>query len=156
MNTLWMLIGVSGSGKSTWVKQQGFDNLVMIASTDQLIEEYAASQGLTYSEVFSEYIFEATARMNLAIQEAVREGKDIVWDQTNLNPRSRRHKLKMLNGYTKNAVVFKIPNEVVLAKRLANRPGKIIPENVIQSQIAALREPNVTEGFDSIIFVDNP
>ena len=47
MSTLWMLIGVSGSGKSTWIKQQGFDNSVFIASTDQFVEDYAASQGMT-------------------------------------------------------------------------------------------------------------
>ena len=73
--------------------------------------------------------------MNLAIQEAVRNGKDIVWDQTNLNPRSRRNKLRMLKGYTKNAVVFKIPSENILTERLANRPGKIIPENVINHKL---------------------
>ena len=58
MPTIYMLIGVPASGKSTWVEQNKGNALVI--STDNLIEAYAANLGKTYNEVFKEQIKIAT------------------------------------------------------------------------------------------------
>lgn len=150
MPTLYMLIGVPGSGKTTWIKNNKHNAIV--ASTDDYIEASAAKQGKTYSEVFKDVINYANAQMKQDLQFAIKNDRDIIWDQTNLTVKSRRDKLKSIpNNYRKVAVFFSVPND--LRDRLASRPGKTIPEPVIISMINQLQPPTKEEGFDEIVAV---
>jgi hypothetical protein len=56
----------------------------------------------------------------------------------------------MLPEYYAIAVVFRIPGPEELQKRLANRPGKVIPSDVLQSMIDGWEEPTEDEGFKEI------
>ena len=146
-----MLIGVPGSGKSTWVKNQEFwmSDCIYI-STDKYVEEYAYSVGKTYSEAFEEYMPIAVVRMADAVNAARDAGKDIIWDQTSTTISTRAKKFRMLPEYYAIAVVFRIPKHEELQKRLANRPGKVIPSDVLQSMIDGWEEPTEDEGFKDI------
>ena len=148
---LYMLIGVPGSGKSTWVKNQEFwmSDCIYI-STDKYVEEYAYSVGKTYSEVFEEYMPIAVVRMADAVNAAGAAGKNIIWDQTSTTIATRAKKFRMLPEYYAIAVVFRIPRPEELQKRLANRPGKVIPSDVLQSMIDGWEEPTEDEGFKEI------
>jgi tRNA uridine 5-carbamoylmethylation protein Kti12 len=75
---------------------------------------------------------------------------DIIWDQTSTTVHTRRKKIRMLPEYYKIAVVFRTPDEAELARRLASRPGKNIPEEVMQHMINSWEEPTKEEGFDEI------
>jgi predicted kinase len=77
---------------------------------------------------------------------------DIVWDQTSTTVKSRRRKFKMLTGYHMIAVVFRIPDDNTLAKRLSNRPGKNIPWDVVEKMKSQFVMPTKEEGFDEIWF----
>lgn len=155
MPNLYMLIGPPGVGKSTWVANQMFDwNNTVIASTDNYIDRKAAEHGKTYSDVFKSEIDNATSHMNSSIADAVKNGYNIIWDQTNISAKARKHKLKLIpDSYKKIAVFFQLPDEKELARRLANRPGKNIPDDVMKSMIANTQEPSTDEGFDEIIIV---
>ena len=154
MPTLWMLVGVPGSGKSSWVDQQGFDRDTVIISTDRHIDAEAARQGRTYSEVFKGHIKRATSIMNADLAMAINDGDDIVWDQTNTTAKSRSAKLASVpNTYRKVAVFFPTPEPKELERRLASRPGKHIPWNVLQGMISQLEAPTTDEGFDEVIVV---
>lgn len=124
----------------------------VIASTDQYIEEFAKSSGKTYNEVFKECIAEAEKFMRNDVQNAIAAGHDIVWDQTNVSKVSRNKKLRMIpDHYEKIAVVFPVPDEDELQRRLASRPGKTIPSHVMSSMIANYQMPTLEEGFTEII-----
>ncbi len=153
MPKLWMLIGVPGSGKSTWISRQNFDKkTTVIVSTDNIIDQIAKDQNKTYNEVFKNEIKGATAEMNRILDLAVKNKFDIVWDQTNTTKKARASKLsRVTDDYEKIAVFFRTPPRDVLQKRLASRPGKNIPHNVMQSMISMLEYPEFAEGFDSII-----
>jgi hypothetical protein len=56
----------------------------------------------------------------------------------------------MLPEYYAIAVVFRIPEPQELQKRLANRPGKVIPLEVLDDMIAKWQEPTEEEGFNEI------
>ena len=150
MPTAYILIGIPGSGKSTWIGRQDWSNDCAIASTDNFVEAYARSVNKTYSEVFDSVMKNAVAMMTDTVLKAVDEGKDIIWDQTSTTVGSRKKKLKMLDGYTKIAVVFKIPEEAELARRLKSRPGKHIPDDVMKRMISGFEHPTLEEGFDQI------
>jgi hypothetical protein len=151
---LYVLVGVPASGKSTWAKsQEWFDDCAYV-STDKYVEEWAKTVGKTYSEVFEEYMPVAVAKMAGAVNGARDAGKDIIWDQTSTSIASRAKKFRMLPDYYKIAVVFKTPEKEELARRLASRPGKVIPQNVVEQMAfdLSVEPPTVEEGFDEIWF----
>jgi predicted kinase len=146
-----MLVGVPGSGKSTWVKNQEFwmKDCAYI-STDMWVEMEAERRGVTYSEIFQEYMPKAVELMAIQVELARDKGMDIIWDQTSTTIATRAKKFRMLPEYYAIAVVFRIPEPEELQKRLASRPGKVIPSEVLNDMIAKWQEPTLEEGFNEI------
>ena len=97
MPKLYMLVGVPGAGKSTWIKNHA-DGAAMVLSTDDKIEAAARAQGKTYSEVFKDEIKAATSGMAQDLLRALRDGRDIILDQTNITRKSRKEKLARIPG----------------------------------------------------------
>jgi predicted kinase len=152
MPKCYQLIGVPGSGKSTWVSEQDWALGLTIVSTDPFVEDYARSQGKTYSEVFKDYMPQAVELMAEQVVFAREHGHDIIWDQTSTTVKSRERKFRMLPDYEHIAVVFKTPDAEELNRRLASRPGKIIPPDVVKSMLDNFEMPNEAEGFVQIWF----
>jgi predicted kinase len=151
-----MLVGLPTSGKSTFVNEW-YNNAIatnnrsvidtIILSTDYYIDYYAKQQNKTYNEVFSEYVKEAHRQMDISLSLAIENNKNIIWDQTNLSVKSRRSKLaKIPDTYTKRAAYFPITLEEAL-RRNQTRPGKVIPEYVIESMHKTIEPPTLEEGF---------
>jgi predicted kinase len=154
MPKLFMLVGLPGAGKSTWIRNQTLTDDAIILSTDAYIEDRALAEDKTYSEAFADYIYDATAQLHEDLEYAMQNGKDIIWDQTNLTLRGRREKLdKVMGSYEKIAVVFKTPDDI--AERLMKREstGKIIPVSIFTSMKNTYEPPTRFEGFSRIIEV---
>jgi predicted kinase len=154
MNKLYVLVGVPGSGKSTWIKNQEWAKDIPVVSTDHFVEEYAAKQGKTYSEVFDEYMPIAVRLMANQVEICKANGLDIIWDQTSTTLASRKRKFNMLPDYHAIAIVFKTPEKEELTRRLAGRPGKTIPEHVMRTMIDGFEMPTEDEGFDEIWYAE--
>lgn len=150
MNKLYVLIGVPGSGKSTWVANQDWAKDCAYISTDHHVERQAKIEGKTYSEVFTDFMPTAVKMMADDVVKAREAGKDILWDQTSTTLASRQRKFVMLPDYYKIAVVFRTPDRDELDVRLSGRPGKHIPKKVVDDMIANWDEPTKDEGFDEI------
>lgn len=150
MPRCYQLIGVPGSGKSTWVKNQNWARNCVIASTDDFVEDYARECGSTYNEVFDDYMPTAVKLMAEQVERAREAGKDVIWDQTSTTAKSRRKKFNMLPNYEHIAVVFSTPEPAELDRRLKSRPGKNIPWNVMQGMIKHFEQPDEEEGFVEI------
>ena len=150
MPKCYQLIGVPGSGKSTWVKNQIWALGLTVVSTDTFVEAYAATQSRTYSEVFGDYMPTAIDLMIQQVAFAQQHGHTVIWDQTSTTAASRRKKFRMLPDYQHIAVVFKTPDPEELSRRLASRPGKIIPEEIVQDMIDRFEMPTLAEGFAEI------
>lgn len=154
MTVLYMLVGVPASGKSTWINSYQFIADPIVLSTDNYIEQQAAAAGKTYNEVFDAVIGDANDHLWKTAYSAFRANAVVVWDQTNLDVKGRRYKLsKVPVHYSKIAVYFNTPSREEHARRLNNRPGKAIPQQVINSMVARLTMPTMEEGFDHIIIV---
>ena len=155
MPKCYQLIGVPGSGKSTWVWSQDWAKDCAYVSTDTWVEIEAERQGKTYSEVFKDYMPKAVNIMSAQVVDARDQERDIIWDQTSTTLASRARKFNMLPDYWHIAVVFRTPEHKELVRRLASRwdSGKIIPEHVIASMIASWEEPSKEEGFKEIWYV---
>ena len=157
MTKCYMLVGVPGSGKSTWVANQKFGDDVIIASSDAYIDTVAAKSGKTYNEIFSRAIGYAQKFCDAQVQTAINLDKTLVWDQTNTSAKHRKIKLGRLpKEWIKVCVFFPTPDEEELQRRLDSRVGKSIPKNVMDSMIQHLEIPQLSEGFDEIIMLDKP
>ena len=150
MSKVYVLVGVPGSGKSTWLASQNWALGLTVVSTDNFVEDYAKKQGKTYSEVFDEYMPTAVDLMSKVVAHAREHGHDIIWDQTSITVKSRARKFRMLRDYEHIAVVFHTPEHKELMRRLMSRPGKEIPDHVIASMIASWEDPTLEEGFKEI------
>jgi predicted kinase len=104
--------------------------------------------------VFKSTVKVAEKEMYKQVTAAVEAGQDIVWDQTNLNKKTRAKKLDMIpDHYRKIAVFFPEPDD--LEQRLSSRPGKTIPANIIQSMRTNLEKPDLEEGFSVVTVANN-
>lgn len=150
MPKCYQLIGVPGSGKSTWVSQQDWAGNCVIASTDNHVEARAQQTNSTYSDVFKEFMPRAVDLMAADVISAREKGLDIIWDQTSTTKASRARKFRMLPEYQHIAVIFATPDTNELKRRLGNRPGKNIPWNVVSGMINNFEMPTLEEGFEEI------
>lgn len=155
-----MLVGVPASGKSTWHRNRYGEYPMPVASTDRIIEEVAASYGMTYDEGFKGLIQFAEIIMWRQITSCLMRGADFIIDRTNLTAKSRKKfidKLK-LHRYEIEAVVFPEVGSEALPeeewkRRLDSRQGKTIPDHVLESMADNYEIPLMSEGFAKITFV---
>jgi predicted kinase len=150
MPKCYQLIGVPGSGKTTWVSNQEWASNCAYISTDIYVEKFAKDSDKTYSEVFADVMPECVNLMAGDVIKAREAGRDIIWDQTSTTVKSRLRKFNMLPDYEHIAVVFATPSRIELKRRLDSRPGKDIPEAVIEGMLASFEMPTEEEGFKEI------
>lgn len=146
----YQLVGVPASGKSTWVANQTWAKDCAYVSTDEYVERFARRMGKTYSEVFDAVMPRAIRLMMQAVRRAEQQGKDVIWDQTSTTEASRARKFRALSQYEHIAVVFATPDLKELDVRLSGRPGKHIPNRVVDSMIKNFQMPTEAEGFKEI------
>lgn len=157
-----LMVGVSGSGKTTWVNSH---KEYIACSTDSIIEQLAESMGVSYTEAFDyiqnkkkfDYI---TTKFFEKIHECILNDKDFVIDRTHLKRNVRFSLINELKTFAMengkhlelSAVSFELPKNTIF-ERLKNREkktGKFIPKEVILEQINSFDIPTIDEGFDTI------
>lgn len=162
MYNLEVLVGLPGSGKSTFLSftnDPEFGGDVFVYSTDNYIDAEAKRVGLTYNDVFANHIGPATKHTDSVLDIAIAAGVDVYWDQTNMASKKRRYILsKFPKSYHKTCRCIappRTPEEwAELNRRLASRPGKTIPDHIVQAMADSYVEPELDEGFDYIVIVD--
>lgn len=152
-----MLVGVPAAGKSTWIEKE-FQGECVVISTDNIVEEIAEAAGKTYNDVWANNIKAAERIMWEEFDRAVETKQyPIVIDRTNLNPKSRKKFFDRLTNFHKNhgyeieAVVFPTPEKEEWERRLNSRPGKTIPQSVLDSMAQSMQQPTLSEGFSKVI-----
>lgn len=158
---IYILVGPPASGKTTWVEKE-FQGEVFTVSTDDIIQDLADDEGKTYNDVFSKYIKFAEKMMWEDFDDYITcEYSPIVIDRTNMNIKSRVRFIERLRNFHKNnnyklhAVIFPKPDADEHERRLNSRPGKTIPEAVLNSMLASFQMPTEAEGFSTITIIEN-
>lgn len=150
------LIGLPGSGKSTYIKGQREAlkkfRKYAICSTDNYIETVAAINGKKYHEVFAETYPDAEKNFFEHIKAATENKVSMFIDRTNCSAEDRQQILKLIPpNYRKRAIIFHVPQDE-LKKRLYKRSemtGKFIPDEALQKIVDKYEHPTNSE-FDVI------
>jgi len=157
-----ILVGSSGSGKSTHAKTLG----QVICSTDKYVEEQASILGISYDNAFqmsqSIGIFKKfTKYFYKDIEYCIRNNKDFVIDRTNLGSEMRCSLIlklrKMAKKYGKTIIikgVYFVTPENVIWQRLEHRKiieSKSVPAMLVEEQIKKYELPTIDEGFDCLV-----
>lgn len=153
--TCYILIGPPASGKSTYREELLTQNPdLVIISSDDLIEDFARENQMTYSEAFHQVDMKAVDRMvRERFLRAISEGRDVLVDRTNMTVKSRNRFLSQLpKHYTRVGVVFEVPRDVLDARIAARAAatGKNIPASVVDHMISTYQEPTASE-FSTVI-----
>lgn len=153
---LYMLVGLPGSGKSTWTEKQFKETYLWSYkySTDAIIKQIANSYGISYNDGFRNLYSFAEQINNKELIESISKKLDIYWDQTNTTKKSRAKKLANFPScYKKIAVIFTPISDEAWKAALASRKDKHIPQSVIDTMQKTYETPTFDEGFDEIIQV---
>lgn len=153
-----ILVGPPASGKSTWVHKvtEPHDD-TFVLSTDDTIDEIVKQYGLTYNDGFKNLISFADQVMWNDLHTFGKIGYHLYVDRTNMSIKARKKFIDALKpyGYTFEAVVFPKPEDEDYEVRLNSRPGKSIPEAVINGMLASFQMPTEEEGFTSVTIIED-
>lgn len=163
MTILYMLIGLPGSGKSTYRKalktflEKTQQIQPSVISSDDYIERYACEDNITYNKAFLLYAKQATEEINKDLEYDIKNYFPIIWDQTNLTAKSRKQKLsKIPSYYHKIAIAFDVDMEIIFARNnLRKSTNRSIPLNILNEMITSYELPVIDEGFNSVIINDD-
>ncbi len=106
--TLWVMCGLSGSGKSTIAKQlaQEHENTVIVSS-DSVREELT---GDYENQDHNEEVFKV---FHKRIREALENNINVIADATNITMKSRRAILENVKGIDCHKVAYLIPKTIL-------------------------------------------
>lgn len=148
MNTLYFLVGIPASGKTTWGKEKinSSENIVHLSS-DLLREEL-------YNNINDrEHNAEVFNIMNKRTKEYLRNGIDVIYDATNINSKRRMAFLKELKKINcKKVCVYFAINPNVCMNNDCFRDRQVGDE-VIENMYKNLQIPMYHEGWDKIVII---
>ena len=150
MAKLIMLIGIPGSGKTTYSKELIKKYNAKVISTDKVRQVYV---GIEEKDVFPTVY-------NLCAEE-LRSNNNVILDATHITPKVRKRSFDALDEYgvTYEKVAFFINTPVdVCAFRVEERNKKpnelILPVDVVYSYGKNIIPPSENEGFSEIYIIE--
>lgn len=162
--SVFFMCGLPCSGKSHFVDQwvgNSYSYLTdiypYVLSTDHVIMTVCEMYGVKYSDHFKNLIGFAENMMYYDLDNAIKEGADIFWDQTNLTKKSRAKKIAKFDGtnYRKEIFVFDTPWDVIQERMKARDDWEIIvPDDVMERMRNSFEMPTEDEGWDAVHVVE--
>lgn len=151
MNKLTMMIGIPGSGKSYRANEIQKETDAVLYSPDDIRTETGLKDG---NREDNNKLFE---EMHKNIIKDLIEGKDVVYDATNLNSKKRvafLNQIKKLDVEKECIVVLRLYEDCIKGN---NERERHVPENEIKRKLESFEPPVYGEGWDKITlhYTDN-
>lgn len=139
-----MLVGLPGCGKSTWASEKASSTGAIWISSDNIRKEMNFGPGEGSNIVFAE--------MENRTLSALKNGRSVIYDATNL---TRKHRMTLLQKISK-ILCFKIcsvfaePIEICYTRNAQRSGFDRVPDEVIHHMLLSFQVPMKCEGFDII------
>ena len=137
-----MLVGLPGSGKSTYLAQLGA-NAVSSDEIRRLLADDAAEQSI-HRRVF--------AVVRHLLRQRIGIGRPVTYvDATNLTARERRQYIRLgeLHSCEVEALFFDVQLETCLERNRVR--ARVVPEQAVREMARRLVAPSVAEGFTRVM-----
>lgn len=147
MNSFIMLVGLPGSGKSTYARRyKENDPAAVIVSSDEIRQELwgDANDQQNPGDVFNLMMQRSVAALN--------EGRNVIYDATNLSAKARKNTLAIIRNRTDNVLficTFIACSLSTCKLRQGGRDRKV-PDDVIDRMVRGFQTPWYNEGWDAI------
>lgn len=150
-STVTFMIGPPGVGKTTFIKREGFKNVL---SRDDILLKHGKKLGINdYNLIFSKVDQKLIDReLKNKFHDLIKNGKNFVIDMTMMNKKSRSKFLSQIpNHYKKIAIAFESDIETLKKRnKMREIEGKNLPIHIIQNMLSSYEPPSEKEGFDDI------
>ena len=142
--TFTMMVGLVGSGKSTYAKQLAEETNAIICSSDAIREELCGDEN---SQDNNNEVFKI---LHSRIKENLKNGKNVIYDATNINSKRRRAFLSELRRIpcVKKCVVMVTPFELCCNQNESR--NRVVPYEVIERMYKNWNTPYWFEGWNKI------
>ena len=141
-----LMCGIAGSGKSTFAKElvEDRDDIIYLSS-DELRQELLGdvNDQTKNSEIFAE--------MAKRTKEALKDGKHVIHDATNISRKKRRGLLQQLPKGIEKVACY-VDTEYKDIVRQNQERERVVPQHAIDKMYKTLQIPIYSEGWDKITF----
>ena len=150
-NTLYITVGLPGSGRSTYVKNFIKDKEIEYLSSDSLRAVYGKSEE---DQTVTPLVF---GHIKRKVDEFLKDGKNVLVDATSVNRKERSDYINTAKKYGAKvvAIVFKMDRQGLIDrnKKRGEQGGRVVPDWVIDKMLNKFEEPSYDEGIDVMIYV---
>jgi predicted kinase len=151
MNTIYITVGLPGSGKSTYAKNFIKGKDIEYLSSDELRAVFGKSEE---DQTVTPLVF---GHIKRKVDEFLKDGKNVLVDATSVNRRERSDYINTAKKYGAKvvAIVFKMDRQGLIDrnKKRGEQGGRVVPDWVIDKMLAKYEEPSHSEGIDVMIYV---
>lgn len=143
--TLWVMVGLSGSGKSSVAKEIAENNPnTVIVSLNKICEELTGDYG---NQENNEEVCKVFRKR---IREALENNMNVIADATNITMRSRRAIIENVKGIDCHKIAYLIPKPFDQCKLDNLNRQHPVPEEVLDGQLRKFQIPFYEEDWDLI------
>lgn len=140
------LIGLPGSGKSTYCKENFPGHFVV--SRDDILMDGQTDYKKAWDSANQQAV---NAKLEQRFKDSLKQSKVVV-DMTNLTRKHRMARLEKYKDFNKKAVVL-VPDLITLFERNNSRKHKAIDYSVIKKMIESFYPPLFDEGYCDIKYI---
>lgn len=144
---LAVMVGISGSGKSTYASGLKTSLTAQLVETDAIRQEIT---GNAEDQTQNSRVFDIAKKR---VNDYLAQGKNTIIDATSLSIRDRKDWIEI--GKKNNAEIraYFIDTPIDVCKYQNDRRQRKVPTWVIDKQASKLHAPTKNEGFDSVTII---
>jgi len=151
MSTIYIAVGLPGSGKSTYAKNFIKDKDIEYLSSDELRAVFGSGET---DQTCTNQVF---GHIKRKVDEFLKDGKNVLVDATSVNRKERADYITTAKKYGAKVVVlvFKMDRQGLIDrnKKRGQEGGRVVPDWVIDKMLTKYEEPSTSEGIDEVIYV---